>query len=151
MTARRLLGALALSVLASTGCAQRFLQVPVPYKTKAEAGPDTWACTVTGLGGLGFVFTEEPEAGDALGRRVTARGTGRNHIEFVRLKLMGDEDDERILEVSLGISTRRTALEPDATLAIGSLESPSRQSIQELDELMARCQRSPVFGESDSR
>ncbi len=141
----RLCATLVVMVLVVAGCAQRFLQVPIPYKTKADAGPETWSCVTMGLADLGFVFSEGLDPEDSLGRRVTARGSGRNHLEFVRLKL-SEEDDGQVLEMSLGISTRRTALDPDSPLAIGSLGSPSRQSIGEVDALMARCQRSPIFG-----
>lgn len=139
----RMAAALIFVALASAGCSQRFLQLPVPYKTQAVAGPDTFSCATTGLTGLGFVFVRESTADDAQARRVTARGSGRNHLEYARLKLL-EKDGEQLLEVSLGISTRRTALDPDSPLAFGSLASPSRQSISEIDALIARCQRSPI-------
>jgi len=137
---------LALVVLLATGCVQRVLQVPVPYRTRADAGPETLSCATTVLTDLGFVFPEETDAGNALGRRVTGRGSRRNLLEFVRLKLSG-EGNRQILDLTIGVTNRRSAVEPDALpLEIGSLMSPSRQSIDEVDALMARCQRPPFSG-----
>lgn len=146
MNALRMPAQLALVVLLATGCVQRVLQVPMPYRTRADAGPTTLSCATTELTDLGFAFTEEPDAGNARGQRVTGRGSRPNSLEFVRLELSG-EGDRQILELTIGVTNRRSVLEPDALpLEIGNVMSPSRQSINEVDALMARCQRPPFSG-----
>ncbi len=143
MNALRVPAKLALVVLLATGCVQRVLQVPVPYRVRADAGPATLSCARMELTDLGFVFTEEPAARNALGQRGTGRGSRENALEFVRLELSG-EGNRQVLQLTIGTTNRRSILEPDALpLEIGSLASPSRQSIEEVDELMARCQRPP--------
>ena len=94
---------------------------------------------------LGFAFVEEPDTRQARGRRVTRRGTQTRSQEVVRLHLSGD-GDAQVLELAIGIATGRGALEPDALpMGLGTLSSPSLlQSINEADDVMARCQASPV-------
>lgn len=135
---------LVLLVLMTTACLPRVLQVPVAYRMRANASSESLRCAEREFAELGFAFAEEPDTRLALGRRVTRRGTQTRNQEVVRLELSGD-DDAQVLLLTLGIATGSGALEPDALpMAVGSLKSPSRQSIKEADDIMARCQASPL-------
>ena len=145
MPARLLL--LLLLPLLTAGCLPKGVDIPMAYTTRANASPESLPCAKRKLAALGFQFVEEPDLDDeASATRVTRRGTQTRLQEVVRLELSG-EGNRRVLELTLGISRGRGALEPDATpLSIGSLSAPSRQSINEVDDVMARCQRSPLSG-----
>lgn len=138
---------LALLVLLIAGCFPRGVDVPVAYTTRARAGTESLSCAKRELTDLGFQFREERAQDDkATGTRVSRRGTQTRLLEVALLELSG-EGDRRILKLTLGVIRGRGSLAPDATpLAVGSLSAPSRQSIREVDEVMARCQRSPMSG-----
>lgn len=136
---------LPLLAIITTACFPRGLQVPVAYRIRADASPESLPCAKREFVELGFAFFGEPNPREALGRRVTRRGTRTRRQEVVRLEISGD-GDARVLDLAIGIATGRGALEPDALpMAVGSLTSPSRQSMEEADDVMARCQASP-FG-----
>ena len=135
---------LPLLALMTTACFPRGIQVPVAYRIRADAGSESLPCAKREFAELGFTFVEEPDTRKALGRRVTGRGTRTTSQEILRLEL-SEDGDAQVLELTLGIATGRGALEPDALpMAFGSLTSPSRQSINEADDVMARCQASPL-------
>ena len=135
---------LTLVALIASACVPRALQLPMPYTTRADADAETLPCAKTALVDLGFVFEEGPDAARALGRRVTRRGTRDRAQEVVRLELSG-KDDRRVLELEIGINNGRGAPDPGTTpKSILSLTSPSRQTIAEVDAIMARCQGSPL-------
>ena len=133
--------------LLTTACASpRGFQVPVPYTVRAPAGAESMLCTKTALADLGFVFAEEADADKALGHRV------RRGQEVARIELT-EEDNHRVIELSIGITTDSSPLRSDSprldegrvTIAYGGiLSSPSRRTIAEADNVMARCQGSPL-------
>lgn len=135
---------LPLLAIMTAACFPRGIQVPVAYRIRADASSESLPCAKRELADLGFAFVEGPDSRQVLGRRVTRRGTQTRRQEVVRLEISGD-GDVQVLELALGIATGRGALEPDALpMAVGSLTSPSRRSMEEADEVMARCQASPL-------
>ena len=135
---------LPLLALMTPACFPRGIQIPVAYRIRADASSESLPCAKREFVELGFAFVEEPDTRQARGRRVTRRGTQTRSQEVVRLHLSGD-GDALVLELAIGIATGRGALEPDAMpMGLGTLSSPSLQSINEADDVMARCQASPV-------
>lgn len=135
---------LVLLALMTAACLPRGLQVPVAYRMRANASSESLPCAKREFAELGFAFVEDPDTLKAFGRRMTGRGTRTTNQEILRLEL-SEDGDAHVLLLTLGIATGRGALEPDALpMAVGSLKSPSRQSIKEADDIMARCQASPL-------
>lgn len=135
---------LPLLVLMTTACVLRSVQVPVAYRVRADANSESLPCAKREFVELGFAFAGGPDTVKIIGRRVTRRGTRTRNQEVVRLELSGDED-ARVLELAIGIATGRGALSPDALpMEIGGLTSPSNRTKKEADDIMARCQGSPL-------
>jgi len=136
---------LPLLALMMTACLPRSVQVPVAYRVRADANSESLPCAKREFAELGFAFTGGPDTVKVIGQRVTRRGTRTRNQEVVRLELSGDED-ARVLELAIGIATGRGALSPDALpMPIGGLASPSSRTKKEADDIMARCQASPLW------
>ncbi len=142
---------LATAVPMMTACYPRGLNVPVPYTTRANGDLKSISCAKERFVQLGFEFYGDQQDGrDLMGVRNSrrsanqpTRGVRELAHEIVRLELK-DGGEREVLEVTLGLSRRPDLTVPDADHAIDLwLESPSRSSIGEVDEVARECQQPP--------
>lgn len=134
-----------LAAMVTVGCFPRGVDVPVAYSVRANADNRSLPCAKERLTDLGFRFDPEYERDDgAVATRVTRRGSRVPLQELLRLNLVG-EDDRPVLLLELGVNRGRAVFDPKGKLFnLANLGAPSRHSIDEVDEVMARCQRSPL-------
>ena len=122
---------LPLLALMTTACMPRGVNVTVPYRIRANASLESLPCAKRKFAELGFAFVEEADTRQALGQRMTSRGTRTNNQEVVRLYLPGD-GDAQVLELTLGIATGPGAMGPGAmAMELLTLTFPSPQSKKE--------------------